>query len=164
MDNRILHGEPFTSHYFDPTKSIRKNKKNESHIDFYVFFSDKVAIPDVYAFYTPYSYVSEYSHTSFQSEEEAFIIEILLHQKVNDVLHNPNARIEDLYLSLLEYFCYGDDFYNLINSYPNGGFGIIALFDEAFHKPTITSFVDKEVNKERFYLQEKERKSQFFKR
>lgn len=151
MDNRIIFDQTFTSHYFDPTKSIRKNKKNESHVDFYIFFSNEVSVDKVCSFNTPYSYLYEYSNKSFQSEEASFIIDILLHQKVNDVLNNPNAKIEELYLSLLEYFCYGDEFYNIINSYPDGGFGIIALFDSTYHKPTVTSIVDPEMNKERFY-------------
>lgn len=159
MDNRIINNQTFTSHYFDPTKSIRKNKKNESHVDFYVFFSNEVCVDNICAFHVPFSYIYEYSHTSFQSEEESFIMEILLHQKVNDVLNNSDAGIEELYLSLLEYFCYGENFYLTHNSHPNGGFGIIALFDKSFHKPTITQIIESEVNKGRFYYQHTKRRS-----
>lgn len=153
MDNRILHNQTFTSHYFDPTKRIRKNKKNESHVDFYIFFAnDEVSVNNICSFHVPFSYIYEYAHASFQSEEEAFIVEILLHQKVNYVL-NAESKIEELYQSLLEYFCYGEDIFHTLNSYRHG-FGIIALFDESFHKPTITSIVEPEVNRERFYYKE----------
>jgi hypothetical protein len=151
MDNRIIFGQTFISHYFDPTKSIRKNKKNESHIDFYIFYSGKVSISEICAFHVPYSYVYEYSHSSFHSEEEAFIVDILLHQRVVEI-KNKDSDTEELYNSLLEYFCYGEDFYFTIDSQPKGGFGLIALFDETYSKPTITSIIEPEVNKDRFYL------------
>ena len=150
--------QPFTSYYFDPTKSIRKNKKNESFVDFYILFSENVSIDNICAFHVPFSYIFEYSHTSFHSEEESFIVEILLHQKVNYVLNNSESKIEELYLSLLEYFCFGEDFFLTLNSNPNGGFGIIALYDKIYFYPTITSFIETEVNKERFHYQDKKRK------
>jgi len=153
MDNRIINKVGFESFYFDPTKSTTKARKNSQLVDFYIFFSkDEMRIENICAFHVPYSYVYEYSHTSFQTEEEAFIIEILLHQKVVDVIQNPESKIEEIYMSLLNYFCYGEDFFLTLNANPKGGFGIIALFDESFSKPTITQIIEPDVNKGRFYL------------
>jgi hypothetical protein len=41
-----------------------------------------------------------------------------------------------------------------INSHPDG-FGIVALFDEDYHNPSITFIVEPEVNEKRFYYKNK---------
>jgi len=147
MDNRKLFNQTFKSEYFNPGKIITKKNQDKGIVDFYIFFTKNVSIDNICAFHAPYSYIHNYANSSY-SEEEAFITDILLHHKIVD---NPNSDITELYLSLIEYFCYGEEIRYNINSYPDGGFGIIALLDERYANPTITSVVDPEVNEGRFY-------------
>lgn len=157
MDNRKLMGKTFKSHYFDPSKNTKKINKQESLVDFYIFFTKDIS--NIAAFHTPFSYIHEYSQTTFHSEEIAFIQDILLHHKVVEVINDPNSEKEELFLALLEYFCFGEDFFLTINAQLTGGFGIISLFAEDYHEKSIFTLVEPEINRERFYCYEKEKES-----
>ena len=151
MDNRKILDYSFRSVYFSPG-TLKTKKSGDSYVDFYIFFTKKVSLENICAFHVSYSYIHKYVNSPSNSEAESFIMEIILHHKVVDTMNNPNSGIKELYLSLLEYFCYGQEMQFTIDSYPDGGFGIVALFDEDYHHPSITSIVEPEVNQGKFYF------------
>ena len=136
------------------SKKITKNNKDETLVDFYIFQTKKVSLSDIVAFHVPYSYIYDFVNSSRYSEEEIFIMDIISHHKVVEHINNPDSGVEELYLSIIEYLCYGEEIRYAINSNPEGGIGIIALFNEDYHYPSITSIVQPNVNKERFYFEE----------
>jgi hypothetical protein len=79
-------------------------------------------------------------------------MDIILHHNLVDTLNNNSTTIEELYLSLLDYFCIGGEMRYMVDTYPEGGFGLVGLFDEDYHNPSITSMLEPEVNQGRFYL------------
>lgn len=153
MDNRkILDKTFFTSYYFNPSKDTHKKKKDEGLVDFYILYKKySNLLENICAFHTPYSCVSRMVNSDNHNESEEFIMDIISHQNLVQALNN-DIEIEGLYLCIMEYLCCGNELRYEINSCPDGGCGIILLFAEDYHYPSITSFIPSEINKEKFHL------------
>lgn len=152
MDNRIILNHTFKSEYFDPSPSILNHSPEGPYVDFYIFFRNDVSFDSILAFHVPYQFVNEYANSSIYSDDEKFVADIILHHQVADYLNDTGLCIEQIYLSLIEYLCYGQETCNTVNSYPEGGFGIITLFDEDYHNQSITSLVEPSINLSKFHL------------
>lgn len=153
MDNRIILNHTFKSEYFDPSPSILNHGSEGPYVDFYIFFREAVSFDSILAFHVPYLFINEYANSLIHSDEEEFVVDIILHHQVVDYLNDPGSCIEQIYLSFIEYLCCGQKTCNTVNSYPEGGFGIITLFDEDYHNPSITSLIEPSINLSKFHLE-----------